>query len=115
MNRVIYDFPQTSLYTAMVEFVEGCNKLIAKMTLQGRKIFGGRIRRDMAEITQLLFRAVATPRASQRRQLIDNAACYFHSLCLLLTFCRDLTFLRVQDYEKIIAQIIYIDQELSEI
>jgi hypothetical protein len=99
------DFMRTPLYATLVAFVGDCNKLIPKMTCQGRKLFAGRIRWELGCITQLLLHAAATERVKKRKQFTSLTQQHFQVVCGLLKCCCDLRFLSLQDYETFVTQL----------
>jgi hypothetical protein len=107
------DFTRTPLYEALVTFVGDCNKLIPKMTCQGRKLFAGRIRWELGCMTQLLFHASATARVHKRRYFISLTPQHFQVVCGLLQCCCDLKFLPAQIYETFVAQLPLIKKQIE--
>jgi hypothetical protein len=108
------DFTNSILYTSIVNFVGDCSNLLAKMTPQGRKLFGGHIRWELSSMTQSLFRACSVKNANQRMQLLENTQMHFHSLCLLLSISYDLGHLPQQEYEALQVQIRYVGRRLAQ-
>jgi hypothetical protein len=99
------DFTQTPLYKTLVTFVGDCNKLIPKMTCQGRKLFAYRIRWELGCMAQLLFHASATERTNKQRYFISLTQQHFQVVCGLLKCCCDLKFLSMQDYNIFMEQL----------
>lgn len=105
------DFTQTPLYKTLVAFVGDCNKLIPKMTCQGRKLFAGRIRWELGCMTQLLLHAAAAERIKKRQHFTSLTQQHFQVVCGLLQCCCDLKFLPAKEYEIIATQIQLIVQK----
>jgi hypothetical protein len=104
------NFTQTPLYLEVVKLVNDCNCLASPrsggvaMTLQGRKLFAGKIRQELSGLLQSLFRAASTNKAHHRRRPLENANVHFKTLCKFLQACYDLHFLHDQYYHKISVQ-----------
>jgi hypothetical protein len=95
------DFTQTPLYKTLITFVGDCNRLIPKMTCQGRKLFAGRIRWELGCMTQLLLHAAAAERENKRQYFVALTQQHFQVVCGLLQCCCDLKFLPIHNYETL--------------
>jgi hypothetical protein len=95
------DFTRTPLYKTLIVFVGDCNKLIPKMTCQGRTLFAGRIRWELGCMTQLLLHAAAAEREKKRQHFISLAQQHLQVACGLLKGCCDLKFLPAEAYDAL--------------
>jgi hypothetical protein len=113
------DFLQSSLYLLLVELVRQCNQIASPakgngsaLTLQGRKLFGGRIRQELGGMTQSLLRAASITKSSLRRRPLTNTNVHFKTLSKLLELCCRLHFLREECYAAVAAKIEEVKKEL---
>jgi hypothetical protein len=89
---------------SVAAFVVCCNQCIAKMTCQGRKIFGGQLRKELGSMVQAVFRAGAVTSAVQRKQVKRKAMVHFKTLCRLFALCLQAAYLKPELYENFIRQ-----------
>jgi hypothetical protein len=89
---------------SVAAFVICCNQCIAKMTCQGRKVFGGQIRKEVGNMAQAIFRAGAVTSAVQRKQVKRKAMVHFKTLCRLFGLCLQADYIKPERYAEFAQQ-----------
>jgi hypothetical protein len=106
------EFIQSPLYLSLVVFVRECNRLVPKMTCQGKKLFAGRIRWELGCMTQWLIHAEVTTQANKRFKFVAHTQQHFQVICGLLQLCCDLKYLPEKDCEIVAEQIQIVEKKL---